>query len=128
VVELSDKQEKQEKKKPEAFKSIKVKKSTYNGLKSMGQGISEAVDILVSAKKEAVGAKIGDISEMSSELADIMFASGMFDIKFKGSGIENVELKDDSVIIHGFIAVGIADEDAREEVYRVLSDGLERKA
>lgn len=128
MIEISDKQEKKEKKKSEAFKSIKVKESTYDELQSMGQGISKAVEILVSAKKESVGAKIDDISEISAELADIMFASGVFDIKFKGSGIENVEMDDDSVTIHGFIAVGIADRDAREEVYRVLSDGLERKA
>lgn len=117
---MSGKQEK----KSEGFKSIKVKESTYDDLKGMGRGISEAVDILVSAKKEAVDMKINDITEMSSELVDIMFASGVFDIKFKGSGVESVEMKDDSIIIHGFIAVGIADEDAREEVYRVLSDGL----
>ena len=120
--------EEQKKKKSEAFKSIKVKESTYDELQSMGQGISKAVDILISAKKEAVGAKIGDISEMSSELADVMLASGIFDVKFKGSGIEDIELKDDNIMIHGFITISIADEDVREEVYRVLSDGLERKA
>lgn len=117
----------QEKKKSEAFKSIKVRESTYDELESMGQGISKAVEILVSAKKEAVATKMSDITEMSSELADIIFASGMFDIKFKGSGIESVKLEIDGITIRGFIAVGISDRDAREEVYRVLSDGLERK-
>lgn len=120
---MSDKQEK----KSEGFRSIKVKESTYDDLKGMGKGISEAVDVLVSAKKEAVDKKIGDLTEMSSELADIMFASGLFDIKFKGSGVEKVELTDYGVILHGFIAIGISDEDAREEVYKVLSDGLEAK-
>ena len=117
----------QEKKKSEPFKSIKVRESTYDELQDMGQGISKAVEILVSAKKEAVKMKMDDIDEMSSELADIIFASGMFDIKFKGSGIENVELEGDGITIRGFITVGISDADAREEVYRVLSDGLGRK-
>lgn len=123
---MSGKQEKKEKK-SEAFKSIKVRESTYDELQDMGQGISKAVEMLVSAKKEAVKTKMDDITDMSSELADIIFASGMFDIKFKGSGIESVELESDGVTIHGFIAVGIADVDAREEIYRVLSDGLGRK-
>lgn len=119
--------EEQKKKKSEPFKSIKVRESTYDELQDMGQGISKAVEILVSAKKEAVKTKMGDITDMSSELADILFASGMFDIKFKGSGIESVDLESDGVTIHGFIAVGISDADAREEIYRVLSDGLGRK-
>jgi len=119
--------EEHEKKKSEPFKSIKVRESTYDELQDMGQGISKAVEMLVSAKKEAVKTKMDDITDMSSELADIIFASGMFDIKFKGSGIENVELESDGVTIYGFIAVGIADADAREEIYRVLLDGLGRK-
>jgi len=119
--------EEQKKKKSEPFRSIKVRESTYDELQDMGQGISKAVEMLVSAKKEAVRTKMDDITDMSSELADIIFASGMFDIKFKGSGIERVELESDGVTIHGFIAVGIADADAREEIYRVLSDGLDRK-
>jgi len=126
MVEMGEEQKKKEKK-SEAFRSIKVKESTYDELQDMGQGISKAVELLVSAKKEAVKTKMGDITEMSSELADILFASGMFDIKFKGSGIESVELESDGVTIHGFIAVGISDVDAREEIYRVLSDGLDRK-
>lgn len=120
--------EEQEKKKSEPFKSIKVKESTYDELQSMGQGISKAVDILISTKKEAVEAKIDGISEISSELIDVMMTSGIFDVKFKRSGIENIELKDDTIMIHGFIEIGIADKDVREEVYRVLSDGLEGKA
>ena len=125
VVELSIKQEKP---KREDFKSIKVKESTYEEIKGMGVGISKAMELLVSAKKDAVTKKMGDLTEISSELVDIMLASGVFDIKFRGSGLESIELQDDGIIIRGFITVGISDKDAREEVYRVLSDGLERKA
>jgi len=112
----------------DAWKSVKIKESTYKDLQDMGQGIGKAVDILVSAKKEAVSKKMDDVAGVSAELAEIMLASGMFDIKFKNSGIESIDLEDDSVTIHGFITVGITDKNAREEVYRVLSDGLERKA
>ena len=118
---------KEHKETKEPWKSIKVKEGTYDKLQGMGQGIGNAVEILVSAKKDAVSKKMGDISDISSELADIMFSSGIFDIKFGGSGIDNIEMAGDGITIHGFITIGIADQDAREEVYKVLKDGLETK-
>lgn len=114
----------EQEKKREDFRSVKVKESTYEDLKGMGMGISKAMEVLVSAKKDAVAKKMDNLTEISSELADIMFTSGVFDIKFRGSGVENVELQDDGITIRGFITVGISDRDAREEVYRVISEGL----
>jgi hypothetical protein len=123
VVELSEEQ----KDKKEEWKSIKVKEGTYDELQKMGKGIGGAIEMLVNAKKQAVSDKMDNISDISSELADIMFTSGIFDIKFGGSGIDKVELTDNGVTLHGYICIGIDDKDAREEVYKVLSDGLERE-
>jgi len=117
-----------EQKKAEDWKSIKVKAETKDKLEDMGVGIGKAVEILIDAKQRAVSDKIGDISEITGEIADILLESGMLDIKFKGSGIDDVSIDDDCIIIRGFIKAGISDINAREEIYRVIKDGLEGKA
>ena len=113
----------------EPFKSIKVKESTREGLrelaKDMGVGIGKAVDILVETRQTAITKKIEDISEISDEIAEILLSSGLLDIKFEGAGVETVNLEGDSILVHGFIRVGIADDDARQEIYEVLKGGLE---
>jgi len=121
-VELSEEQ-----KKPEDWKSIKVKAETKEKLEDMGVGIGKAVEILVEAKQKAISGKIGDLSDITGDIADILLSSGMLDIKFMGSGIDDVSMEDDCIVIRGFIKAGISDTDAREEVYRVIKDGLERQ-
>jgi len=117
-----------EQKKPEDWKSIKIKADTKEKLEDMGVGIGRAVEILVEAKRQAVSDKIGNISELTGDIADILLSSGMLDIKFRGSGIDDVSIDGDCVVIRGFIKAGISDADAREEIYRVMKDGLERQA
>jgi len=122
-VELSEEQ-----RKTEEWKSIKVKANTKEKLEDMGVGIGRAVEILVEAKRQAVSDKIGDLGEITGDIADILLSSGMLDIKFRGSGVDDVSIDGDCIVIRGFIKAGIADEDAREEIYRVIKDGLEGKA
>lgn len=117
----------EEQKKPEDWKSIKVKAETKEKLEDMGVGIGKAVEILVEAKQKAISGKIGDLSDITGDIADILLSSGMLDIKFMGSGIDDVSMEDDCIVIRGFIKAGISDADAREEVYRVIKDGLERQ-
>lgn len=118
----------EEQKKPKDWKSIKVKADTKEKLEDMGVGIGRAVEILVEAKQKAISGKIDDLSGITGDIADILFSSGMLDIKFRGSGVDDVSIDGDCVVIRGFIKAGIADEDAREEIYRVIKDGLERQA
>jgi len=117
----------EEQKKPEDWKSIKVKADTKEKLEDMGVGIGKAVEILVEAKRQAVSDKIGDLGKITGDIADILLSSGMLDIKFMGSGIDDVSIEDECVVIRGFIKAGISDADAREEIYRVIKDGLERQ-
>ena len=129
MTEKSEKGKEQEGKK---YESIKVKTETREKLreaaKGMDVGIGAAVEILVDARQKAISDKIGDISGITGEIADILLESGLLDIKFKGSGIDNVSMEDDCIIIHGFIKAGVADEDARLEIFEVIRRGLEGEA
>ncbi len=124
--------EKGKEQKGKKYESIKVKVETREKLRDaaegMGVGIGKAVEILVETRQQAISDKIGDLNEITGEIADILLSSGMLDVKFKGSGIDSVTMEDDCVIIHGFIKAGITDADAREEIFRVIKDGLEGKA
>ena len=112
-----------EKQKKEDWKSIKIKAGTKEELEDMGVGISKAVEMLVTARKDAVTGKIEDISGITEEIADILFESGLLDIKFKGSGIESVSMEGDCIVIHGYIKAGITDEGARQEIFEVMKRG-----
>ena len=126
-MESSKRGEKKEKK----YESIKVKVETREKLRDaaegMDVGIGKAVEILVNARRDAITDKIGDLGEITGEIADVLLSSGMLDIKFKGSGIDDVSIEDDCVVIRGFIRAGISDKNAREEIYKVIKDGLERQ-
>ncbi|GAG77682.1 unnamed protein product, partial [marine sediment metagenome] len=117
-IKLSDEGQKKD------WKSIRVKANTKDKLEDMGVGISKAVEMLVEMRQKAVTDKIEDIGEITGDIANILFESGLFDIKFRGSGLDNVSIEGDCVIIHGFIKVGIADEGARQEIYEAIKDGL----
>ena len=104
----------------EDWKTIKVRKETYEELKRMGEGISKAVDTLVKAQKEAFQKKIEDIEETAGEIADILLRSGIFDIKFRGAGINGVEEDGTILRIRGFVNIDIPNDEARAEIVRLL--------
>lgn len=117
----------EDEKKEQKYKSIKVKEKTYKEIKDMGKGISGAIEMLVEGRQRAVTDKIEGISDVAEEIADIMFASGFFDIKFGGGEIESIEEVGNNIVLRGFINIGIEDGGARAEVLEALKDGLERK-
>jgi len=102
------------------WKTIKIKRETYEELKRMGEGISKAVETLVKAQKEAFQRKIEDIEETAGEIADILLRSGIFDIKFRGAGISGVEEDGTILRIRGFVNIDIPNDEARTEIIRVL--------
>ena len=102
------------------WKTIKVKKETYEELKRMGEGISRAVDTLVKAQKEAFQKKIEDIEETAGEIADILLRSGIFDVKFRGAGISGVEEDGTILRVRGFVNIDIPNDEARAEIVRLL--------
>ena len=105
----------------EEWKSIKVKKGVYEDLKRMGKGIGKAVEILVKTQKSEVEKKIEDVKGLGSDIAQIMLEHGIFDIKFAGAGVEEVEENGDTLQIRGFVNVVIANEEARELVIEALT-------
>lgn len=113
-------------KEEQKYKSIKVKEKTYEDIKDMGKGISGAVELLIEQRQKAVTDKIEGIGDVAGDIADIMFASGFFDISFAGGEVESIEEVGDNIVLRGFINVGIPDKMARAEVMEALKDGLER--
>ena len=104
----------------EKYKSIKVKEGVYEDLKRMGKGIGEAVEILVKTQKQEIERKVDDVKELGSDIAAIMLEQGIFDIKFRGAGVQDVEENGDVVTVRGFVNVEIANEEARAKIIEVL--------
>ena len=109
-----------EKEATEGWKSIKVKGKVYNDLKRMGKGVGKAVEILVKDQQEAFEHKLEDIEEVGKEIASILFESGVFDIKFAGAGIEDIEEDGELLVIKGYINVEIPNEEARAQIIDTL--------
>lgn len=107
------------------WKTIKVKKETYEELKKMDEGISKAVDMLVKAQKEALQRKIIDLEKSAGEIADILLRSGIFSVKFRGAGISGLEENGSILTIRGFINIDIPNPEARAEIVRILKGGEE---
>jgi len=117
------------KKVEDKYANIKVKKETYQELKRLGVGISKAVETLAAAQKEAIQEKIGEVSEIGKELADIMMEKGLLDIKFKGLKVESASEEGEDVIFRGLVRIGIPNAEARaqllERVNRTAAEGGE---
>lgn len=109
-----------EDKEPEEWKSIKVKKRTYEDLKKMGKGISQAVEILVESQKEEIETKIEDIKDVADDVAQILLEHGVFDIRFAGAGVEDIKEDGETITVKGFIRVIIPHEEARAKLIEVL--------
>ena len=104
----------------EEWKTIKVKKDTYEALKKMGVGIGRAVDLLVRLQKKRIERKIEDISEAASEIADILVKHGLFSIRLDSCGIESVEVEGDQVHVRGYANLIIPDEEVRNKIIEIL--------
>ena len=111
----------------EAWKSIKVKKGVYEDLKRMGVGIGKAVEILAKQQQEAIERKIEDVKGLGSDIAEIMLEHGIFDIRFAGANIQEVEENGDQVQIRGFVNIIIPNEEARAKLVEVLKGQSEEE-
>lgn len=103
------------------YKSIKVPEETYEKVKDMGKGIGEAVDLLVTARQEAIEKKITELSEVGDELADILLEAGIFEINFQGAGIESIEEHGDSLHIRALIKISVPEEKVRSMILEKLA-------
>lgn len=108
-------------KEPEKWKSIKVRESTYEDLQRMGKGISKAIDMLVEEKKEKIETELGDLKEVSNEVAKTLMEYGVFDIRFTGVSISDIEEDGDVLRIKGFIGLRVPNAEARERLIEILS-------
>ena len=104
----------------EKWRTIKVKKETYEQLKKMGVGIGRAVDLLVRLQKKKLERKIEDIREAASEIADILVEHGLFSIRVGSCGIESVEVEGDQVYVKGYANLIIPDEEVRNKIIEIL--------
>jgi len=111
----------------EEYKSIKVKGRVYKDLKRMGKGIGKAVEILVDSQKIEIEQKIEDVTGLGSEIAAIMLEHGIFDIRFKGAGIQDVTENGDMLTIRGFVNIVINNEEARERIIEALQGRKEEE-
>lgn len=107
-------------KKRKEYKSIKVPEETYKDLKDLGKGIGKAVEVLVDEQKERFTEQIENIEGIADDLAEVIFESGIFDIKFKGMAIEEIEEVGDLLRIKGVVRVEIPNEDARYQIMTIL--------
>lgn len=110
-----------EPKEREGWKSIKIRESTYEELKKMGEGISKAVEILVEDKKSRIKRKIQDVKNISNDIAQILLEHGVFDIRFTGAGIQSVREDGDVVNITGVVGLRIPNSEARNKIVQVLT-------
>jgi len=102
------------------YKSIKVPEETYEKLKSMGKGISEALTTLVEDKEKAIEKKMADIGDVAEDLAEELLKSGIFEIRFAGFELDDVLENGDSMVIKATVRVEIPDEQTRKTVIDVL--------
>lgn len=111
---------KKEKKKDEKWHSIKVREETYEELKRMGEGIGKAVDILVKEQKQKFERKLEDIEASAGDIANILLEAGIFDIKFKGAGVSDIEENGTLIRVRGYVNIDIPNDDARSQILSVL--------
>jgi len=102
------------------WKSIKITEATYNSLARMGKGMGKAVEILVARQRKNFEKKLQDAQEVANDLASVLFESGIFDISFKGVGIEEVEEVGSVIRVKGFIDINIPSEEARKQVIETI--------
>jgi len=107
------------KKKPE-LKSIKVPEEVHKDLKDMGVGISKAVELLVEEKKQAITEKVEEISELGTELGQIVADYGLFDLKFAGASIETIDEIGEMLDITAHIKIILPDADVRQRIMEAL--------
>jgi len=107
------------------FKTIKVRKETYDELKRLGVGISKAVEILVEEQKHRIQRKIDDIRAVGKDIANILLEHGVFDIRFKGAEITDVQVDGDTIYITARAGVSIPNEEARMKILEVIGVGGE---
>jgi hypothetical protein len=102
------------------YKTVKVRKDTYEALKRMGVGIGKAIEMLVKQQEQAVTRKIEDIEKAGRELAELFLKHGLFDIKLNGAGISGVTESGDVVRVSGYIDIRIPNDEARQKLVEVL--------
>lgn len=106
--------------KPREWKTIKVTEETYEELKKMGKGIGKAVEILVEGQKKAFEEKLEDVEGIAEDIAAVLFESGIFDIRFKGFGVDDITEEGTMIHVRGFIDIDIPNAEAREQIIAIV--------
>jgi len=102
------------------YKSIKVREDVYEELKKMGIGISKAIEILLKEQKEKIMEKMESIEKIAQDIGEVMLSEGIFDIRFRGAKILDVQESDDDIAITGMVVINIPNEHARKVLIEKL--------
>ncbi|MCJ7759911.1 hypothetical protein MUP59_02055 [Candidatus Bathyarchaeota archaeon] len=97
-------------------KTIKVAPETHKKLEEMGVGIGKAVDILVEERAQQVAEKVEEISELGAQIGEILLAHGVFDIRFAGAAIQNVDVQGENLEITCLLKIAVPDEEVRKAI------------
>jgi predicted CopG family antitoxin len=115
------------KERKEKWKTVKIRTETYEQLKKLGTGISEAIDILVKEKASEIETSLEQASVLGRQIADEMLKAGLWNIRFRGFKIDSVDSKGETVSISGRVMIDIPSESAREKIIEVISKNIGRK-
>lgn len=107
-------------KNPKKWTTVKIPEGTYEALKKMGLGISGAIQVLVESQQRALEMKMGEIEETGREIANILMESGFFNVKFLGGNVTSVNEKGSVITVHGYFAIDIPNEEARQKIIEKL--------
>ena len=66
--------------------------------------------------------KINDLHRVGSDIAEILFRYGVFNIKLKSASIKNVREVDDTLIVEGEVVVQIPHDEVRSRIMEVLGN------
>lgn len=105
------------------WKTIKIKKDTYDTIKRMGVGIGKAVELMAKYQAESVEKKIENIRSEAESIADLLSSHGVFDIKFLNSKISEIEEVGDILNLKVVISLLIPNEEVRSSFKEILKVG-----
>lgn len=106
---------------------MKVPKEVHNHLKSYGKGIGKALEIMMRTQEKVIAGKLEEVQKVGSDIADILFEQGFFDIRVVGTAIENIDIDDSVLTIRGHIAISIENPAARQQIYELLTRSNEEE-
>lgn len=81
----------------------------------------------MQTQEKAISEKLEEVQKVGSDIADVLFEQGFFDIRVVGTAIENIDIDDNVLTIRGYIAVSIENPTSRQQIYELLINSTKKK-